>query len=176
MWLMENPLAILGIGAAVLVMMFVGLQQTGKRGFLIAMVGVVVLSAGLLLLERWMITPRESVVATLHVLAHDLKSNDVEAVLSHISDRAPKVAEDARSYMRMGTIKEAKIKTIRKVTFPQEKPVRLAVAEFNVVIVGQSGNTGPITIPKILVVYFRDEAGKWRIKDYEVHEVVGQRR
>jgi hypothetical protein len=178
MWLMESPLAILGVGVAVLAVLFVALQQTGKKGILLAMLITTLLFAGLLVLERSVVTDRESVEATLQEIAGALETNDIDLVVSHISESAPEITSDAKRYLRMGTIQEVKIKKIHSVELRMENPPPVASVDFNVLIVAEdrSGALGTRRVPKRLKVVFCQEGGAWRVSKYKMEEVIGPRR
>ena len=97
-WLVEQPVTIFALGLVTLAIMAGALVHTGRRIFLYAVFAVVLLTAGMLLIERLAVTEVERVEATLYALANDLRKNDAEAVLQHISTGSPDVLMDAKRY------------------------------------------------------------------------------
>lgn len=181
MWLMEQPLTIAFFGVVLVAIFAGGLLQTGRRVLLFAALGVVVLTIGLLLLERSVITPREAVKATLHVIAHDLKRNDIEAVKGHISPGRPKIEKSAERALRLIEIENVDIKNNLKVEVVSERGMEIAEAKFNCVISGRDKRgdfAAAQRIPQFFTVRFRrEDDGRWRVRSYEMadpREGIGQ--
>ncbi len=76
-WLAENALPIWMGGAVALTMALIVFHQTRTNGALLGILGVIVITAALLLTERLIETPREAVERTLYSLAATVEANDV---------------------------------------------------------------------------------------------------
>lgn len=171
--LMEQPLLILVTGLLLTGMCTAGFLKTGKRSLLLAASGLLILTLGLLALERTTATPREQVKATLHVIASDLERNDVTAVVNHISRHRGQLIREAKQKMAMVEILKVDIKRNLKIEIHETRGTEIAEARFNAVIRlrllrGLSDEMRPA--PRFFVVRFRKEQGQWRIRDYEMHD------
>ena len=170
-WLFEEPLPILFVGVTVEAILAAVLVQTGQRAVLGAMVGTAVLFGGLLLLEKLVETETELVERTLDTIVRDLKKNDVDAVLEHISSQAVSARERLRTMLPQAAIDDVKIKSNLEIMIRPELNPPMAVARFNAVFVGSY--RGPVAAsgryPVFLVVTLFKEEGRWKIGDYERH-------
>ena len=163
-WLLQNPLIIVVTGLIIEVLLFLALQQSGKKSVAWLMAGVAVLTAGLISLERWVVTPEEAIRAKLYEIAADLQNNDVEAVIAHISRRATEQQEEARKRIKNVTFKEVSVKEIADVEIadpPERGSVRVRVKA--------AGNVGPFqgTDIREFKVYFALEDGVWKIRGWD---------
>lgn len=175
MALMEQPLTIVFGGLLLAAMLIGGLIQTGKKWLLYAVVGVLVLTAGLLMLERSTITPREAVKATLHVIARDLERNDVEAIVQHISAGKTELRDEARRRLGSIEIVEVKIKRNLKVDVTSARGMDVAETSFNAVIRLKDSRYADFLNedrPNAMFfrVWFKLEDGRWRIRKYETDD------
>jgi hypothetical protein len=81
----ESPWPILFIGIAVEAVLAFLLLRTGLGKFLIAMIGVAVLVAAGLIVERLVVTDREAVEQTLDAAVAAVRRNDVQGALDCIT-------------------------------------------------------------------------------------------
>lgn len=167
--LVEQPLPILFVGVLLSAMLAAALVQTGRRVFLYALSGVLVLTGVLLAVERLVVTDAEHVEATLHTIARDLEQNDSAAVLRHISEMAPEIRSEAERTLKWVQISEAKIKRNLSVQVHPNRNPPLAEASFNGVIVGGDvkGSIKNQRYARFFVVTFRREQDAWRVIRYE---------
>jgi hypothetical protein len=84
-WLAENALPIWVGGAIALTMAFIVYFQTRANAALLGMLAVILVTAGLLLTERYVETPREAVERSLYELADCVENNDVAGALAFLS-------------------------------------------------------------------------------------------
>jgi hypothetical protein len=107
-WFVESPWpsVILGIGLEVILAIY--LVRSGRVIVIAAMVAVLAITAGLVVLERVVVTESEQVDDTLEEIARALAANDSSAVLSQFSTKSPRRAE-VQSAMSRVTISEARI-------------------------------------------------------------------
>jgi len=87
-WLAENALPIWVVGAIALAMAFIVFVQTRASGALVAMIVIAAITAGLLLLERYLETPREAVERSLYEVADRVEANDMDGALSYLAATA----------------------------------------------------------------------------------------
>lgn len=168
-WLLEQPLWILAAGVALELVLFVVLQRTGQRWVLGAMVLVAAATAGLVGLERLIVTPAESVRSTLSQIAADLKRNDVPAVVNHISRRSPELKAEAEKRLRMVKLEDVRISQIHETTVNLDNNPPVALCRFNVVATGgdRAGVLNNQRYAAYFEVTFVKEDGAWRMRDYK---------
>jgi hypothetical protein len=128
-WLVEDPLMILIVGAAVEAVLLIALVNTGRGELLYAMIAVGVVVAALLMVERLVVTDRERVQQTLHSAAKALETNDVEAVIAHIAPDAAPMRHQVRAILPLVEVREARISGL-KITFNELTIPPTATAEF----------------------------------------------
>lgn len=168
-WLLGQPLVILAAGAAVLVVLYGALHQTGQRWALYAIIAAVCLVAGLVALERFVITPEEAVRATLYRIARDAQNNDIEAVVAQISNRAPEMQQQARTMLKPWKLEEVKVKQIDDLTVKPDGRPPVASAVVRVLAVGgdRLGTLQHQRAVRDFRVDFVEEEGLWRVRGFE---------
>lgn len=87
-WIVEDPLPILLLGAAATLIAAIALAQTRRPPALAALVGVVAVTAVLLLVEWLVVTDVEQVQNTIYATAEELEHNDDAAVVGRIASNA----------------------------------------------------------------------------------------
>lgn len=109
-WLAENTLTLVMIGAVALAMAVFVYFQTRTNGALYGALGVILLTA-VLVLASWLIeTPREAVERSLYELAATVEANDVKGALGYISPSAnPELRKDVETLMPLVRIDRARI-------------------------------------------------------------------
>lgn len=160
---------LLGVGVAIELILFSVLWQTGKYWALYSMIIVAVLLAGLSALERYVVTPAEAVRSTLYAMADAAEQNDVDAVIAHVSRRAPELKSRARQLLEPVKLDEVKIKRIYDLQVRPEGPPPSAVVHFKVLAVG-GDRAGTITNFRALrefEVIFVLEDNQWRLRAYK---------
>jgi hypothetical protein len=103
--------------------------RTGRWWAIVAMAVVLVLAAGMLYLERAIVTDTEQVEDTLHEIAESLEANDAPSVLAQIAPECPRRAEVEQALDRV---------TIRSASVGPDLQVRLS----------------PLTTPPSATAYF----------------------
>jgi hypothetical protein len=172
MWILERPLPILFLGVVLVAVLVGGLVQTGRRWLVPAIGGAVLLTAGMLILERLVVTPAEQVAATLREIAAHIERNDVDAVVESISPGRPALRQEARRHMSLVRISDVTIKANLRVEVLGDRNPPLAEARFNAVIRGtdRAGQLGTQIYPRYFIVNFRQEDGRWRVRGYEMKD------
>lgn len=166
-WLLQQPLVIIVAGAVVVLVLLGVLQQTGKKWALIAMVAAALATAGMVAIERIVVTPEEAVRATLYAIAQDVERNDVDAVVARLSTRSPELHDQVRAVMRPYRAEEVRVTQIRDLVVQPDG--QRASVHVHVRAVG--GDRGGMFehqpyFPKFNVTFVLEE-GQWRVRDYE---------
>ena len=171
-WLVEQPLMILFAGIVIEAILLVMLLQSGRRAVLYAILAVALVVGGLLFLERQVVTDTEAIRATIHEIARDLQSNNLSAVLRHVSSTSPELREDATQRLKLVVLERVKITTIRQITVHPRANPPLAEAEFSVLVIG-GDRLKQVTdqrVPLSFLVELCKEAGHWRVSGYEMRQ------
>lgn len=166
-WLTEDPAPIIVIGTLTAVLVGAIWYQSQQRFLLYIALAAILLTAGGALIEHLIVTPREEVAITLHLIADEVESNDAPAVLRRIYSDALK--QRAGQEMQRYDFEQVKIKRNLEITvFENEDPPR-AYAEFNIVAVGKdrSGVYGHGRGAFFLKLTFLREGDAWLISDYD---------
>ena len=157
------------VGAAVMVaILLMCVVYTARPAFLYAAIGVVLLAAGLVIVERSILTPREEVRAEIYAIAAALEANDTDAVLAHVSPTVPKLRERGARALGEVIIEQVKIKPNLKVQLAAGDPPTKATATFNVVVIGSQRRSG-VSHQRgawFFTVDLVKEGGDWRVVDY----------
>jgi hypothetical protein len=109
-WLAENALPIWMAGAVALTMASIVYYQTRAKAAASGILGVLAVTA-LLLLYNWLVeTPREAAEHALYQLAATVEANDVPGTLAMLSPRAnPTLRKDVETLMPQVRIERARI-------------------------------------------------------------------
>ena len=168
MWLLEEPLPILFLGILAEAILLAILVQTSHRLLILAMVLLGLLFAGLLVVEKIVVTDGESVEIMLYLAAGDVQRNDIRAVLSHVSTTDSELRRSVEKQMGQVLIKRAEIKGRPKITVQSVGEVTTAVAEFRGLVVAND-KRGIIQDGHVLrqfTVRLRRERDAWKIYEY----------
>jgi hypothetical protein len=104
----ESPWPSLVLGVVLQLILAVILVRTGRATVIAWMVGVLAITAGLLVVERIVVTETEEVEDALDSVARALVANDTPAVLALFSPTSTRRGE-VQSVLSRVTIREAKI-------------------------------------------------------------------
>jgi hypothetical protein len=109
-WLAENTLPIWMGGAIALTMALIVFFQTRTGGALFGILGVIAVTAALLLTSWLMETPREAVERSLYSLAATVEANDVAGALGYLAPSASaELRRDVETLMPLVRIERARI-------------------------------------------------------------------
>ena len=170
MWIMEQPLTIAFVGIVVVILLTAGLLQTGRHSLLYAAITAALLTVALVIIERMVVTPREQISATLHVIADRLQQNDVEGVVEFVSSGKPKLREEARRKMDQFTVHDVEIKRNLKIDLLAQQGRELADVSFNAILSLEGYGVEFRRQPLFFVLKMRSEDGQWRVREYEVQD------
>ena len=171
-WLFENPVPTVLMGAFSLAILIGGWLKTGWRSLIVAMVGVVALTVGLVVLEHFVVTDREQVDLTLREIAALVERNDIDGALKHVHSSGQRIRDAASGELRGYKFAKVSITSTPEIKLRPARNPTEAVAEFNVVVV-VSESTGTFTdirAPRFVSVTFLKEDGQWRVSDYKHDE------
>jgi hypothetical protein len=172
-WLFENPVPAVIIGSLSICILAGGWLQTGQRWLLYLVVVVLASTVGAVLIERAVVTDRESVKATLYQIADLVEKNDIDGALQYAYSGSAPVHTHAKSELPGYRFSEVKIKRNLEIdVFPDHIPPK-AVAEFNVVVRGTAKEMLDHTfhVPRFVeVVFYQEDDGRWRVGDYRHYE------
>ncbi|MCH5375796.1 MAG: hypothetical protein JJ992_17630 [Planctomycetes bacterium] len=167
--LLENPLPALIVGGIIAAILGGGWIQTGRQALLYLMILAILLMVGAVLLERFVVTEREEVKATLFEIARLVEQNDIEAAMQYAYSGSPQVAREATAELSNYRFLSVDIKPNLEIkVFPDEDPPR-ARADFNVVVTfaTRDGMVSESRIPRYVeVTMYREPDGQWRVSDY----------
>ncbi len=166
-WIVEEPLYILILGGVTLAFVGFAWMQTGYRSLLHATIGIAALTAGLLLLERLVVTEPEAIEATVRQIGRDVERNDREKVYSYVYSGAPETLALAKREFPRWEFERVSIKrNFQCVVDPAADPPAANVS-FNVVV---DVKQLPTLIKERAAVFveltMRKEHGQWKVADY----------
>lgn len=166
--LYEQPLTILALGALSVAAALFALIKTGRIGFLYGAVGLIALTALLLIVERRTITIKEELRGVLDDISTDLTADNVPAVLDHIAPAAEDIRDKAEKILKQVRVDRVSIKPNLKVT-PKNGDANHVVATFNAVAVGSErrGVVKDQPSPQFFTVEFVRDGDAWRILTYD---------
>ena len=107
-WFIESPWPSVALGVGLELILAIALVRSGRGIIIAAMVGVLALTAGLVVLERVVVTETEQVEDTLDEIATALTTNEPSTVLALFSDKSPRRAEVQSTLSRV-RVSEAKV-------------------------------------------------------------------
>ena len=171
--LFENPLPIYAIGAVLTTVCGMAFLARRSLPSLLALIGVVVLTLLLVIVERVVVTEREQVETTLQLLMADVESGDIPAVLARIDSAALPMRADVEKLMPQATIKDTGATAVRVEVDADAEPMT-ATSRFRGKIDGIHRRSG-------MRVFFFDEVeinwvkrnDKWLAESYAV-KIKGQ--
>lgn len=114
-WFTENPLPLVLLGVIVEAMLAVVLARTGKRGVLWGMIGLAVFVIGAVVLERYIVTPREELKAALEEVRAIVAANDPQKLLTRIdtNQEVARLRNRVQGDLANVTVTEAKITELK---------------------------------------------------------------
>ena len=170
-WILDQPLYIAILGVLTLAILAFGWMQTGYRALLHGMIGVAALTAGLLLLERWVETDAEQVETTLRKIGKVVESNDLDAILSYVYSGAPDTLREAQAEFPKYRFSNVNIKRNLEVEVDNSAQPPKAFATFNVgVNITEVSSGVPYVVRRYVEITMRKENGQWKVEKYEHHE------
>ena len=168
---LEQPLAVVIVGVICGLVAGIAWSSSGRKEWLIGLGLVVVLTIVGLIVEQLVVTDREAIEATLAEIARDVQSNNLPAVLRHVSSNNAELQRKAEAEMPNYRFDECRVTKIHQLDIDTSVEPRSALVEFNVVASG-SFQQGGIELPdrgvprRVLLQMVREGDGKWRVQGY----------
>ncbi len=167
--LLENPVPIYAVGAALATLC--GLAFVARRNLpsLLAFAGVIGATLLLLLVERLVVTDREEVEAAVVELMKAIKENDLATVVAAIDLAAAEVRDDAETLMPMVKVEDTGATSLRVEVDATAEP-QTAVAKFRGKINGIHKSSGQrvFYFEEVHLFWVKRER-QWLVVDYRVH-------
>jgi hypothetical protein len=129
-WFFEGPWPILVTGVILETILIVALVRTGRAAILWGVAGLGLLIAGLLLVERLVVTDNERIRETLDGVAAAAAANDLNGVLAYIGPDAKDVRDLATNSLRRIKVRETKIGNDLSIAITQQGGAPSALATF----------------------------------------------
>ncbi|MBA4016826.1 MAG: hypothetical protein C0483_06540 [Pirellula sp.] len=160
-WFTENPLPPVLIGVILEALLVVVLMRTGKKSVLWGMVGLAALVAGIVVLERSIVTPREEVKQAIEEIRALVEANDRPALLQRI-DSNPGVAElrnRVQSDLAQVHVDQAKVTDLRD----EDIKIDAGATRANVTLIGSVDVSGAAKAHIVLKfeIDLRKRDGQW---------------
>jgi hypothetical protein len=169
--LLEQPLAVVIVGVVLALGVGIAWTSTGRKEWLIGLGAIVVLTIVGLVVEQLVVTDREAIEATLREIARDVESNNLPALLKHVSAGNTELTQKATAEMPNYRFDECRITKVYEIDIDASAEPRSALVEFNVVASGSFSQGGMEIsdqgIPRrILLQMVREKDGQWRVQGY----------
>jgi hypothetical protein len=162
MWFTETPWPPILIGSVLAVLLVAAWQATGRASHLIGVAALAVLSGGVYLAERWIVTPAEEIEAAVYGLATSFQQRNLEACLDHISASAPLDRGLVAGAMNLVEVEDDLRITDLSVDMKAENSRGISHFRANATVsVKGFGNQG--RQPTRWLLTWQREAGRWRV-------------
>lgn len=176
-WITETIWPAVLIGLVLEIVLAVMVVASGRGRLLGAMIGVLVVTLGLVAVERFVVTEREEVALALDAVAAALTTNDFSQVLAHVSQSKSAAPTRAAAQANLGrvVIRTAEVGSDLKIDLQTEAQPPTATARFVARFSG-SDKSGQASFDKYvqrLEVNLVKEDGQWRIATYKLLPFVG---
>ncbi len=167
----EDPWKFVIIGLIVEIGLLVMLFRSGRGLWLYWMLGLMLATTALIVIERCVVTDREQVEIELYNVATVLETNDVEGVLSFFSPNAKETRGLVQAQMPRFKVESVSIKNDLKIIVNDLTSPPSARAEFHVVITGGTarGDLHGLSLPLSFAVLYERVGGRWLISSYDDH-------
>lgn len=166
----EQPIWIVMVGMAVLIVLAIGWYQRPRREWIFGMAAVLVIAILLILLSQSIETDNEAIRRTVLELADAVEKNDVNKAASFVSDSEDLVRQRILTEMPSYTFDSCNVAAFDGVKFTPEKNPTKATVSFLVwadVNAPTYGYDGPVR--RRVILDFKKEGDDWKLVDY-AHE------
>jgi hypothetical protein len=165
----EQPLLI-GLTGLLLISVLVAVwSQIGGRIPLIAAGVVLLATAGMLVVERFVETERERVVRTLHEIAETVATGEVSDLLAYAHSSASDVRRQVETEFHLYQIEEVRITRVWDVEILSDRQPHRAIVRLNVSVRGgrAQADLGIRRVVRFVEVTFEKEGEDWKVIAYE---------
>jgi len=166
---LESPWPILFLGIAVEAVLGMMLFQTGRGRLLWAMIGTAALVVVGLIVERFVVTPREAVEDVLDAAVVAVNRNDLDGLLACIAPSAKEPRDFSRWVLERVEVQEGRIREVEIKVNPLTSPPS-ADAKFLAIGRGndRKGEFPAQSFAQHVKVKLRLEGGRWLVVGYEL--------
>ncbi|MBX9788934.1 MAG: hypothetical protein K2Y37_08450 [Pirellulales bacterium] len=171
--LVENPLFWIAVTVLFEALLAIALVRTGRGVLLAAMVGVLLVGAAGLLLERFVVTEREEIEAAFDDIADALARDDLNGVLARLAPEAAILRTEASSRMPRVVINSAKVRDLRVSINARANPLT-ARADFKAIIDARD-KQGEVPYEHFIrqfSVGLRRDGDRWLLTDYTSRDLL----
>jgi ketosteroid isomerase-like protein len=141
-WIFEGPWPILLTGAILEAILLIALVRTGRAVLLWAILGAGLLTGGLLIAERAIVTDNERIAGTLDGIARAAEANDLDGILAYVAPDAAAVRRMAADGLRQVTVREAHVGDLEiKINDKTSPPAALATFIGRFRVTGRRGES-----------------------------------
>jgi hypothetical protein len=171
-WLFEQELIIVVVGVLLLLGLGIAWSSTGRNELAYAAGLVLLLVVAGVILERLVVTDRESLEATLQEIARDVAANNHRALYKHLADTAPELRQRAEQELPNYKFQTCRVSKIHNLHVDSGAAPKSAEVEFNVVFSGDFHYEG-VSVNSysgarwIKLHFIQDQDGRWKVEDYE---------
>jgi hypothetical protein len=168
-FLLENTLQIALLGALLITLLGAFWWHTGQRLLLLATLGMIVLTAGALLVERLVETDRESAIRTVHEICASIGHKPLEQLLEYVHPSAVEIRDAARAEFSRYELDAARVTQIWDVAVDPTASPPQAVVRCNISVTGgvpASGISRQVIVRYVVVTLARDQQ-RWKVLTYE---------
>ena len=178
-WLFDRPVSVAILGVVLCVPIAIAWVMTGRKEVLYALGAAFAIFVGLLIMERMVVTDRESIEATVLQIARDVQANNHQAVLGHIYSGSPQLKQKAQSEIANYVFTECRVTKAPEIEVNVTDQPRSAKVSFLAAAAGDfkyGGNSATFSkaqpIRRRIIFQMRKEAdGRWTVADYD-HESI----
>jgi hypothetical protein len=169
--LLENPLPIAAFGGLVTLFALIVFWSRRDSASLATLAGTVLVMFGLLLVERLVVTDRESVENAVAGMVAAVRANDMSGVLDSIDPAAAKVRADVQQLMPEIKVNAANTAGRTDVTIDETAQPPTADARILAVLVGIHERSGaPVGYYKQRVdLHWVKRGDRWLLDDYTAY-------
>jgi hypothetical protein len=169
--LLENPLPVAAVGGLIALCALIVFWSRRDSASLAALAGAVLLTLGLLLVERLVVTERERVENAVAGMIAAVKANDMPGVLGSIDPAAAKVRADVERLMPEIKVNAANSAGRTEVTIDAATEPPTADARILAVLVGIHERSGaPVGYYKQRVdLHWVKRGERWLLDDYTAY-------
>lgn len=167
--LIENPVAIAVVGALAATCALVVFLARRNLGSLVALVGIVVVTVLLIVVEKFVVTDREAVEGGVEQVLAAIEGNDLPGVLACIDSASViNVKADAEALMPLVKVTAANASAVTVDVNAAANPPT-AACEFRAYLNGTHGSSGTPLLyvnQKVLVGWVK-RGDRWLIENYQ---------
>jgi hypothetical protein len=165
----ESPWPWLFIGVAVETALAIALLRTQRGAVLWAMLGVAVVVASGLIVERLVVTDRKAIAQTLDAAVAAVEANDINRLLDCISPSAEGIRGQAGALLKRVEVRSVWVRGLEIKVNRLASPWTAQAGFLAVGNVRDRKNESPYeTYSQQVTVKFRREGGRWLVAGYSV--------